>query len=87
MIFGPYREPLDFGIGSRRFGHRPVVQHPVDLKAQVPIQALRITLLHNEKIITPPVGLLACRLGIAEVTPGLEIGKRFRRLPHCRPPA
>src|SRR6185369_15210291 len=45
MILGPNRKALVVGIERRPLGHGPALQHPIQFKAEVPVQPRRIMLL------------------------------------------
>ena len=48
MIFGAYREMVDFRVGRRCFGHRPTCQDTVALQPDVVVQSTRMVFLDDE---------------------------------------
>ena len=48
VILGPDREPLVGRIAGRAFRHRPAPQHAAIFEAEIPVQAPRCMLLHDE---------------------------------------
>ena len=63
MVFHLHGEALVLGIHGRPLGHRPGLQHVADFQPEVPVQARRGMLLHDEQ---PPRAGQRRRLGTAE---------------------
>jgi len=60
MILDVDREPLLLDVAGRPPRHRPALQHPVHLEAQIVVEAARGVLLHHEEAAArrpPPEGL------------------------------
>jgi hypothetical protein len=49
MILDLHREPLDGRIGHGTLGHRPRLEHAVELEAEVVVEVRRGVLLHDER--------------------------------------
>ena len=50
MVLGPHRQALVVGIEARPLGHRPALEHAVQLEPEVPVQPGRVVLLDDEAV-------------------------------------
>ncbi len=87
VILDVDREVILLGVGRDAFGHRPGHENAALLEPEIPMQAARVVLLHDEP---RRLGLLARDLGarfgcLFEIAFGLVLGKFLGHSSKVRP--